>query len=466
MSKPSIAALLGALAITLGVLTSPPQAADETAGGTVAILTISGGIGPATSDYFVRGLEKAEAGGARLVILVLDTPGGLVASTRDIIKAILSSSVPVVTFVSPSGSRAASAGTYIMYASHIAAMAPATNIGAATPVALGPQPQAPPPPGTPPPVPDDDTESDEPADAPDAAPGGTAMERKVINDAIAYIRSLAEMRDRNADWAEEAVRTGASISASKALEMNVIDLITNNIGELLEAIDGRTVNVNGIENTLATSGLVAERIEPDWRTKLLETLTNPTIAYGLLLIGIYGLLFEGYNPGAIVPGVVGAICLLLALYALQVLNVNYAGLALILLGVVLMISEIFVPSFGALGLGGIIAFVIGSIILIDTDVPGFGVDRVLIGSMAAVGGGVVMAIVWFAVRARQMPVVTGRQELVGSIAEAVSAIDGEGTVFVHGENWTATSKQPVSQGQMVRVVAMHGLKLEVEPYHS
>ncbi len=462
MTKPRIAIVLGALAIILGIFASPPHAADDAAGGTVAILTISGGIGPATSDYFVRGLEKAEADGARLVILVMDTPGGLVASTRDIIKAILSSTVPVVTYVSPSGSRAASAGTYIMYASHVAAMAPATNLGAATPVALGPQPPAPVQPGQPPTG--DDPESGEPA--PEAAPGGTAMERKVINDAIAYIRSLAEMRDRNADWAEEAVRTGASLSATKALEMNVIDLMANNLGELLEQIDGRTVSVNGIETTLATSGLLVERIEPDWRTQLLETLTNPTIAYGLLLIGIYGLLFEGYNPGAIVPGVVGAICLLVALYALQVLDVNYAGLALILLGVVLMISEIFVPSFGALGLGGIIAFIIGSIILIDTDVPGLGIDRMLIGSMAAVGGGVIMAIVWFAVRARQMPVVTGRQELVGAVAEAVTAIDGEGTVFVHGENWTATSKQPVSQGQRVKIVAMHGLKLEVEPYHS
>ncbi len=343
-----------------------------------------------------------------------------------------------------------------MFASHVAAMAPATNLGAATPVSLGPQPPSEP--GRVPPPIENGPESNDPAAAPEAAPGESAMERKVINDAIAYIRSLAEMRDRNADWAEEAVRTGASLSASKALELNVIDLVANDLGELLEQIDGLTVNVNGIDTTLATSGLVVERIEPDWRTQLLQTLTNPTIAYGLL--------FEGYNPGAIVPGVVGAICLLLALYALQVLNVNYAGLALILLGVMLMISEIFVPSFGALGLGGIVAFIIGSIILIDTDVPGFGIDRMLIGSMAAVGGGVVMAIVWFAVRARQMPVVTGSQELVGSVAEVVAPIDGEGTVFVHGENWTATSKQPVSKGQKVRVVAMHGLKLEVEPYHS
>lgn len=454
-----IIALIAGLA--LGTLALTQDGADAGAG-TVAVLTIDGAIGPATSDYFLRGIERASEDGAQLVVLVMDTPGGLDSAMRDIIKGILSSPIPVVTYVSPSGSRAASAGTYILYASHVAAMAPATNLGAATPVQIGGQ-------GGPPaePTPPGDEEAGEDSDAEPASqsaqPSSTAMERKAVNDAIAYIRGLAEMRGRNADWAEEAVRTAQSLSATEALERNVIDLVADNLGALLEQLDGRTVNVAGVDQTLATSGLIVERIEPDWRTRLLDTLTNPNVAYLLMLIGIYGLIFEGYNPGAIVPGVVGAICLLLALYAFQVLSVNYAGLALIALGIILIISEVFVPSFGALGIGGIVAFVFGSIILIDTEVPGFGIDRRLIGAMAVLGGGLTMGIVWFAVRARRMPVVTGRQELIGALAEAKADFVGKGTVFVHGENWSAHSQQPVRRGELVRIIDMHGLVLEVQP---
>ncbi|MBT8137625.1 MAG: nodulation protein NfeD [Gammaproteobacteria bacterium] len=426
----------------------------EEGGGTVTLLTIDGAIGPASSDYVVRGIEEAEENGARLVVLAMDTPGGLDSAMRDIIKAILNSSVPVATYVSPSGSRAASAGTYILYASHVAAMAPATNLGAATPVQIGGSPPAEKPETS-------DKEEDETNSGSTPEPS-TAMERKSINDAVAYIRGLAEMRGRNADWAEQAVREAVSLSAEEAVELNVVDMVADNLGDLLQQLDGRTVEVMGNEVTLATAGLVTERIDPDWRTRLLDSITNPNVAYLLMLIGIYGLLFEGYNPGAIVPGVVGAICLLLALYAFQVLSVNYAGLGLILLGIVLMITEIFVPSFGALGIGGIIAFVIGSIILIDTDVPGFGIDRTLIGTMAVVGGGLTMAIIWFAVRARQMPVVTGQQELIGAIAEAVSDFDGNGTVFVHGENWTANSSDPIRNGDAVKITAVKGLQLDVE----
>lgn len=453
-----IIALIVGLALGALALTQDAQPPGERI---VAVLTIDGAIGPASSDYFLRGLERAQDEGAELVVLVMDTPGGLDSAMRDIIKGILSSSIPIVTYVSPSGSRAASAGTYILYASHVAAMAPATNLGAATPVQIGGQGGAPAEPA--------ETDGDAGADAdednaksPQSKPS-TAMERKAVNDAIAYIRGLAEMRGRNADWAEEAVRTAESLSATEALERNVIDLIADNLGALLEQIDGRTVNVAGVDRTLATSGLIIERIEPDWRTQLLDTLTNPNVAYLLMLIGIYGLIFEGYNPGAIVPGVVGAICLLLALYAFQVLSVNYAGLALIALGLILIVSEVFVPSFGALGIGGIVAFVFGSIILIDTDVPGFGIDRRLIGAMAVLGGGLTMGIVWFAVRARRMPVVTGRQELIGALAEAKSDFVGDGTVFVHGENWSAHSRQPVTRGQRVRIVGMNGLVLEVQP---
>ena len=293
--------------------------------------------------------------------------------------------------------------------------------------------------------------------------GGTAMERKIVNDAVAYIRSLAERRGRNADWAERAVREAASLSAEQAAEMGVVDLVAADIPELLEKIDGRTVDVLGPDVTLDTKGLVLDRIEPDWRTRLLGTITNPTVAYLLLLIGIYGLLFEGYNPGAILPGVAGAICLLLAAYAFQILPVNYAGLGLIALGIILMISEIFVPSFGALGIGGIIAFVAGSIILMDTDVPGFGIPRGLIASIGLLGGGMVMAIVWLAVRARRRPVVSGIEEMVGSVGEAVADFADTGHILVHGELWKARTPVPVRKGQKLRVSAVEGLQLSVTP---
>jgi membrane-bound serine protease (ClpP class) len=438
------------------------------ADGRVAVtLQISGPIGPATSDYLQGGLDEAAARGAALVIIEMDTPGGLDSAMRDIIKGILSSPVPVATYVSPPGSRAASAGTYILYASHIAAMAPATNLGAATPIPVG---------GTSP-LPGDrgkpqsdekesgntEKEQNRQDDRGSATGGADAASAKAINDAVAYIRSLAERRGRNADWAERAVREAASLSAEQAAEMGVVDLVAADIPELLEKIDGRTVDVLGRDVTLDTKGLVLERIEPDWRTRLLGTITNPTVAYLLLLIGIYGLLFEGYNPGAILPGVAGAICLLLAAYAFQILPVNYAGLGLIALGIILMISEIFVPSFGALGIGGIIAFVAGSIILMDTDVPGFGIPRGLIASIGFLGGGMVMAIVWLAVRARRRPVVSGIEEMVGSVGEAVADFADTGHILVHGELWKARTPVPVRKGQKLRVSAVEGLQLSVTP---
>ena len=442
---------------------APP---DGSGAGRAVLLEINGPLGPATSDYVVRGIREAAEQQARLVIIQMDTPGGLDSAMRDIIKAILSSPVPVVTWVAPSGSRAASAGTYILYASHIAAMAPATNLGAATPVPVGGGQQ--PAPAEPPADGDSgagESEGDS-TDQGEPAPMQGGPEAKAVNDAVAYIRSLAEQRGRNADWAERAVRESASMTAERAVEENVIDLIAADMGELLRAIDGRTVTTEAGDVVIQTQGLAVERVEPDWRTELLSVITSPTVAYMLLLAGIYGLIFEGYNPGAIVPGVVGAICLLLALYAFQILPVNYAGLALIVLGILMMIGEVFVPSFGALGIGGIIAFVVGSVILMDTDVPGFGVPLALIGSIALLGGSAVMAIIWFAVRARNRPVVSGREDMIGAEAVALGDFSGTGQVRVHGELWSAHANAPVSQGQALRVKAMHGLTLEVEPDES
>ena len=426
----------------------------------VLVIDVAGPIGPATRDFITRSLEHSATIGAELLIIRLDTPGGLDASTRDIAKVILSSPVPVATWVAPEGARAASAGTYILYASHVAAMSPATNVGAATPVAIGVTNGSPP--GDQQPFKQHGAEADEEDPGPAETPKDT-MSRKAINDSAAWIRGLAEMRGRNAEWAEQAVREALSITSEEALETGVIDLIAHDLGDLLDQTDGMVVNVNGIDVTLQTRGLAIEMLLPDWRNELLAVITSPTIAYLLLLIGIYGLVLEGYSPGALVPGISGAICLLLALYALQMLPVNYAGLGLILLGILLMIAEVMAPSFGVLGIGGIIAMVIGSIILIDTDVPGFAVSRSLIGAIAAAGSLGLMALIWFAVKARQRPVVSGREQMVGSNGKALESFEERGEVFVHSERWSAVSEAPVREGQRVIVTGVEGLTLEVRP---
>ena len=477
LRRTAFAAVLG-LGCAAWLAAQETEFASDTAGTSpiATLLTVQGAIGPATADFLVRGIQEASERSATLIVIEMDTPGGLDTSMRDIIQGILDSSVPVATFVYPQGARAASAGTYILYASHIAAMAPATNLGAATPVAIGSPTAAPANPTAEP----EATEADEdPAaedaeaeaeaqtetepQAPPSAEPGTAMERKAINDAVAYIRSLAELHGRNADWAEQAVRAAESLSAEQALEANVVDLIATDLSDLLEQLDGWQVEIDGREITLDTDGLIYERIEPDWRTRLLEVISNPTVAYMLMLLGIYGLIFEGYNPGAIVPGVVGAIALLLALFSFQILPVNYAGLALIALGVLLMISEFLVPSFGALGLGGIAAFVFGSVILIDTDLPGFGVSIPLISTIAFMAGSLLLAIIWFAMKSRVRPVVSGIEEMEQMTAKALEDFTVEGQVWAHGERWLARSSVPITKDQLLRVTRIEGLVLHVEP---
>jgi membrane-bound serine protease (ClpP class) len=443
-------------ALALCIFVAPVRAAESANVPPVFVLRIASAIGPATAEYVTRSLEHAAREHAQAVVLQIDTPGGLDTSMRSIIKDIVAAPVPVVAYVAPQGARAASAGTYILYAAHVAAMAPATNLGAATPIAVG--------------LPSSGREPEPAGPASSAASGPEAghdtLTEKRINDAAAYIRSLAQLRGRDIAWAEQAVRESVSLSARDALDRKVIDLVAVDLDDLRRQLDGRVVKLgdSGAGSVkLATAHATVVMLEPDWRNRLLAVISDPSLVLILMMVGIYGLLFEFMNPGFVAPGVIGGVSLLLALWGLQMLPVNYAGLALLLLGLAFFVAEAFMPSYGALGIGGVAAFGFGALLLIDSELPGFGIPRSLILVVTLVSAAFVIAVAGMAAKARRRPVVSGTARMLGAIGEVIEFDSGEGWAAVDGERWRVRAAQPLRAGQRVRITRIDGLTLEVSP---
>jgi len=434
--------ILFSLLLFVAALPLFPQTAPNN---TIHVLRIDGAIGPASSEFIVGGIEAAQSQ-AKALIIEMDTPGGLDLAMRDMIQAILESDIPVITYVSPQGSRAASAGTYILYASHVAAMAPATNLGAATPVQIAA-------PGI--------GETPEEPEAEAGESPSTAMERKIINDARAYIRGLAELRGRNAEWAEMAVVEAASLSATEALAMNVVDIVATDINDLLVQLDDRSISIKDQELILDTSGVQLQNIEPDWRISFLNVITNPNLILILGMIGVYGLIIEFYNPGFGLPGILGAICLLLAGYGLQLLPLNYTGVGLIVLGLILIIAEALMPSFGIMGLGGIAALSLGAMIMIESDIAVYQVSLPLVAAIAVAFALLLVFTLRTFFNIRKRPSISGIQTMIGVEGVSLTDLEQNGMVEVQGEVWNAETDEPITKGEKIRVTGIHGAHLKV-----